>query len=286
MRKMRPQVRVRVWGLLGVLIALFIPLYSLVVRADLNLGSVHLLMGNPSQATASVANPTNYLLIKPQYALSYHQDRNLANWVSWQLNQSWLGTADRQNDFRPDAMLPKDWYKVRPSDYVGSGFDKGHLSPSEDRGNSINDNSATFLMTNMVPQAPDNNRVVWAKFEDYCRGLVKSGKELYIVAGASGSGGIGENGPMTLLKTKVTVPATMWKVVLILDRPGTSPNQVTEKISRTIAIVIPNEQGVKSKPWKTYQTSVDEVETLTGYDFFGNVLPSVQTVIEATVNGA
>lgn len=283
---MRLKIRVRAPWVLGALIALSIPLYSAIVCADLNYGSVHLLMGVPGGAVASVDHPTDYLLIKPQYALSYNRDRNLANWASWQLNKSWLGNAERQNDFRPDVTLPKEWYKVRPSDYIGSGFDKGHLNPSEDRGNSIDNNSATFLMTNMVPQAPDNNRVVWAKFEDYCRGLVENGKELYVVAGASGSGGRGEKGPMTLLKNKVTVPATMWKVVLVLDRPGTSPNQVTERMSHTIAIVISNEQGVKSKPWKVYQTSVDEVEKLTGYDFFGNVPQSVQKVIEPTVDGA
>ena len=283
---MRSKIRARAPWILGALIALSIPLYSVIARADLNYGSVHLLMGIPGAATASLDNPTDYLLIKPQYALSYNRDRNLANWASWQLNKSWLGNADRQNDFRPDVTLPKEWYTVRPSDYVGSGFDRGHLSPSEDRGNSINDNSATFLMTNMVPQAPDNNRVVWAKFEDYCRELVRNGKELYIVAGASGNGGIGEKGPMTLLKTKVTVPATMWKVVLVLDRPGMSPSQVTEKVSHTIAIVIPNEQGVKSKPWKAYQISVDDVEKLTGYDFFENIPQSAQKIIEATVDEA
>ena len=62
--------------------------------------------GNPSGATTSVNNPDNYLMVKPQYALSYNRSKGTANWVSWELNSSWLGHIDRQNDFRPDETLP------------------------------------------------------------------------------------------------------------------------------------------------------------------------------------
>ena len=182
------------WWTIGLLIALIIPLFTVIVRAtDLNYGSIHLLMGNPSNAMPMVENSSNYLMLKPQYALSYNRERNIPNWASWQLNQSWLGEAKRQDDFRSDPTLPSNWYRVRPTDYAKSGFDKGHVVSSEDRGKSDSDNSATFLMTNMIPQAPDNNRVVWAQFEEACRALAKQGKELYIVAGGSGFGGNGSN---------------------------------------------------------------------------------------------
>src|SRR5687768_1291300 len=62
--------------------------------------SVHLTMGNPSFATTDIANPLNYLMVKPQYALSYHRDRGTPNWVSWHLDKGWIGTAPRQDDFR------------------------------------------------------------------------------------------------------------------------------------------------------------------------------------------
>ena len=80
------------------------------------------------------------------------------------------------------------------------------------------------------------------------------------------------------------VPAKIWKVVLVIDRLGIAPKDVTQKVSRTIAIVVPNQQGVKSKPWKDYVTSVKEVEKLTGYDFFANLPKEVQQAIEAKVN--
>lgn len=275
----------KIWWTIGLLIPLIIPLYSVVVRAaDLNYGSIHLLMGNPSDATPSIENPSNYLMLKSQYALSYNRERNIPNWASWQLNQSWLGDAKRQDDFRSDSTLPTSWYRVRPLDYAKSGFDRGHVVSSEDRGKSDADNSATFLMTNMIPQAPDNNRVVWSQFEAVCRALAQQGKDLYIVAGSSGFGGNGSNGDMTLLNNKVIVPAKIWKVVLVVDRLGVAPKDVTQKVSSTIALIVPNQQGVKSKPWKEYTTSVDEVEKLTGYDFFSNLPKEVQQVIEAKVD--
>jgi endonuclease G, mitochondrial len=55
----------------------------------------NLLLGNPSNAATSVANIDNYLMVKPQFVLSYNSKTNTANWVSWQLNRSWIGTADR-----------------------------------------------------------------------------------------------------------------------------------------------------------------------------------------------
>jgi len=132
-------------------------------------GTANLTLGNPSKATEDVNNSDNYLMIKPQYALSYNRSQEIANWASWQLNQSWLGTVDRQNNFRPDDTLPEGWERATPSLYTGSGYDRGHIVPSADRTKSVEDNSATFLMTNMMPQAPDNNRKTWENLESYCR---------------------------------------------------------------------------------------------------------------------
>ena len=118
----------------------------------------HLTLGNPSGATTDPAQPTNYLLSKPQYALSYHRDRGIPNWVSWHLSTDWRGSAARQDDFRPDATLPAGWYQVQATSYTGFGFDRGHNCPSADRTSTVADNSATFLMSNMMPQAPRNNQ--------------------------------------------------------------------------------------------------------------------------------
>ena len=107
-------------------LSLLIPFSLVFVSTATAYASVHLEMGNPSGATSSTSNSTNYLMIKSQYALSYNNARRGANWVSWQLNRSWLGSAPRQNDFRPDSTLPSSWYRVSSSDYTGSGYDRGH----------------------------------------------------------------------------------------------------------------------------------------------------------------
>ena len=238
----------------------------------------NLLLGNPSNAAPSVAsNIDNYLMVKPQFVLSYNSKTKTANWVSWQLNRSWIGAADRQDNFRPDDSLPDAWYKVRPNDYTGSGYDRGHIAPSADRTRNEADNSSTFLMTNMMPQVPELNRGVWGDLEEYCRELVRAGKELYIVAGPVGKqGAIGKT-------EKIAVPAKTWKVIAVLDRQGLGIQGITAN-TRAIAVMMPNDASVKGKGWKSFRVSVKQVERETGLNFLSNVPPQVQQVIEGKVD--
>lgn len=235
----------------------------------------HLTMGNPSNATTNVGQPLNYLMEKPQYALSYNRDNGEANWVSWHLDNSWLGSAARQNDFRNDTTLPAGWYQVQSTDYSGSGFDRGHMCPSADRTITVAANSATFLMTNMIPQMPANNQITWANLETYCRTLVTQGNELYIISGGQGLQYFIANG-------HVAVPAQTWKVIIVLTNGTNDVGRVTTS-TRTIAVVMPNSGSIGSD-WRAYRTSVDQVEAITGFDFFSSVSPSIQNVIEATVD--
>jgi endonuclease G len=119
--------------------------------------------------------------------------------VSWHLDRSWLGTAERQDDFREDNSLLEGWHRVQPTDYSLSGFDRGHHVPSADRTKTVEDNSSTFLMTNIIPQAPNHNRQLWENLERYCRNLAEQGSELYIVMGSYGTGGTGSSGFMTTI---------------------------------------------------------------------------------------
>ena len=243
----------------------------------------HLTLGNPSGATPDPTHPTNYLLSKPQYALSYHRDRGIPNWVSWHLSPDWRGPAARQDDFRADNTLPAGWYLVTPSSYIGAGFDRGHNCPSADRTNTVADNSATFLMTNMMPQAPRNNQQTWANLEDYTRTFLTSGNEVYIICGSYGRGGTGTNGYMTTLDNgHVTVPARCWKVVVILPIGTDDATRITTS-TRVIAIDTPNDNAL-STTWGTYRTSVDAIEAATGLDLLSGVPAAIQQTIEAQVD--
>ena len=251
---------------------------------------VHLTMGNPSGATPDVEYPANYLMEKPEFALSYNRDRGTANWVSWHLSDEWTGFLGRVDTFRPDPAVPADWYRVGEFDYSGSGFDRGHLVPNADRNDhdAIPTNQATFLMTNMIPQAPDNNQGPWGDMEMYLRSLLPD-HELYIVAGGAGVGGEGSNGfAATIAGGRVTVPAYTWKVALVLPKMGGNDIARVDASTRTIAVIMPNRQGIRtgtSFGWQEWLTSVDQVEALTGYDFFANLPDAVENAIEAGVNG-
>jgi len=247
--------------------------------------SEHLVMGNPNSATADTSFPDNYLMMKLQYALSYNNSRRIPNWTSWHLDSTWRGSTSRQDDFRNDTTLPPGFNQVQGTDYSGSGFDRGHMCPSADRTSSVPDNSATFLMTNMVPQAPGNNQGPWAALENYLRTFLP-GSEIYIVSGGFGTGGTGSGGGTTnVLSTGVTVPAKTWKVALILPVGDNDVSRVDNN-TRTISVIMPNIDSIRPDQWQKYLATVDQVEALTGYDFFSNVAASTQNAFEAKLDVA
>jgi endonuclease G len=245
----------------------------------------NLALGNPSGAVANSSTyANNYLMTKTQYTMSYNNSKKTCNWVSWHLSSAWIGSAARQDDFRADATLPAGWVQVGATDFSGSGFDRGHMCPSADRTGSVTDNSATFLMTNMIPQSPNNNQITWANLENYCRTLVNAGNELYIISGPWGQGGTGSAGTKSTISTKsIVVPAYVWKIIVVLP-VGTSDLTRITTSTRVIAVWMPNTQTVNSQAWGYYRKSVDYIESQTGYNFLSNVSTTIQATIEAKVD--
>ena len=242
-------------------------------------------LGNPSGATASLNNADNYLMFKAQYTLSYNRSKSTANWVSWHLNKDWKGSAVRQDDFKADAAIPAAWGAVTPGDYTNTGFDRGHICPSDDRDASADDNSATFLMTNMLPQAPQNNRQTWRLLEEYGRTLVEQGNELYILAGGYGIGGSGSKGGITetIADGKIVVPSRVWKVMLVITNGGDDLNRINTS-TRIIAVDIPNTEASIGKKWHEYRVSVRDIEAKTGLNFFSKLPSATQNTIESRVD--
>jgi endonuclease G len=243
------------------------------------------LFGNPSAAKKETTSPDNYLVEKKQFVLAYNESKGISNWVSWHLEQSWVGNTKRQDDFRPDADLPNTYYKVSDGSYSGSGFDRGHLCPSGDRTSDVATNSATFVMSNMFPQAPDVNQMNWAKLEDYCRDLMFAGNELYIIAGGYGQGGTGNNGSVTktIDNGKVWVPSNCWKVVVIMPKGDDDFNRFTAS-NRVIAIDIPNKNSFGTKSWGDYRVSINDIEAKTKFDILSNLPQALQDQIEGGVD--
>ncbi len=242
----------------------------------------HLLLGNPSCATADTSMENNFLIVKKQYVVSYNNEKRLPNWVSWHVDTSWLGECTRKDFFRKDESLPTSWYHVCKEDYKGSGFDRGHLCPSADRTYCEEDNASTFLMTNIVPQSHFNNTKSWLGLENYCRKLIKEGYEVYTIAGVYGSGGIGNSGELQYqLGEGISIPSHLWKISLILEEGDNDIERINSYTS-IIAVWMPNTPESGGHPWYTYIVSVDWIEEKTGYDFFSSLPVSLQIEIEKT----
>lgn len=251
--------------------------------------SEHLTMGNPSKAKDDPADSENFLMVKPQYVLSYNKKTATPNWVSWHLSKDWLGKLGRTDKFRPDDTLPAAWFRVTQKSFAGTGFDRGHMCPSGDRTNDRDDNSATFLMTNMVPQSPRNNRQTWMHLEKYSRELVtEDGDELYIIAGPSGVGGRGKNGFKARIvdkatRERITVPNATWKVIMVLPEKNGNDVKRVSADTRVIAVIMPNSDAIETD-WREYRVSVRDVEDLTGFDFFSEVSNEIQDAIETDID--
>jgi endonuclease G, mitochondrial len=239
-------------------------------------GNRNLLLGNPSGAVHDLSQPTNYLIERPQYALSYNRDRGIPNWVSWQLTQQDLGEAKRSNVFVADTTLPEGWYRVTTDDYTGSGYDRGHVTPSADRTATQTDNEATFILTNILPQAPDNNRNTWENLESLSRDLVQKGHVLYIIAG-----GDGDNG--TIAEGKIAVPRYTWKIIVVMPKGESDVTRITAD-TPVIAVRIPNALNEKLGDWDEYRATVASIEEATGYHFFTNLPPDIQSALKSRID--
>lgn len=254
-----------------------------VVSATLD---ANLFLGNPSDATASILHPDNYLLDKTYYAVSYNNETGAANWVSWRLTSADLGTAPRKPEFDPDDTLPINLKHIVTRDYVGSGFDRGHLCPHGDRSASLAESYATFCMTNIIPQGHRLNEGIWNDQERYLQNLARSGHRLYIVAGPLGSGGVGGASlRKTIAGGRVTVPAMCWKIAVVTDETGGADDltRITAA-TRVIAVLIPNDDTALRYPWSGYRVMPSAIEQKTGLHFFSRLPAEVRAKLEAKVD--
>lgn len=232
------------------------------------------------------------ILSREQYIVSYNKFKRTPNWVAWKLEAENFGSSGRTNEFNIDSDLEtyfrvnaKNFSAVTHTEYKGSCFDRGHQTPSADRTDTKENNSVTFLMSNMTPQTPYLNRIIWAHLEQYTRDLVqKQGKKAYVIAGPVYDQNFGSIGP----KKDILVPSKHFKIIYILEaheEPG-DINANTE----TITVLMPNTLEDGSKPmdntaalckplkplvpgksdkndWMKYKTTLANIEKLTGITF-------------------
>ena len=138
-------------------------------------------------------------------------------------------------------------------------------------------------MTNMIPQAPDCNRNIWKKLEEYERNLAQKGNELYIFAGGLGKGGTGNSGyfeGILIDQGEILVPQYCWKIILVLPEGDDDFNRVTQD-SQVIAVCIPNKQGCQEAgSWNAYTCTIDYLEEQLSMDFFELLPDEIEAALE------
>ena len=203
-----------------------------------------------------------------RYTLWYDTLYRQAAWTAHTLTASDVenDNAQRKNNFTVcHVARSKGWPYASSDDYTNTGYDRGHLVPSADRVTSQPENDATFRLSNVAPQSPRLNRVLWNNLEATLRRLTQRFDTLWIVTGSELKPGlprIGRNG--------VGVPEYFFKAILA---------QEGDKY-RAIAFVVPNREEIDGTFW-AYAVSVDEAERLSGIDFFPGLPDVLETRIES-----
>lgn len=199
------------------------------------------------------------------YTVSYNHDMRNPNWVAWVLTKDHTtGAAKRKDfDFEDDEDMPSP--VGTKADYYNTGYDRGHMCPAGDCHWSVEAMQDCFLMTNMCPQNNNLNRGIWNTIEQQCRTWAEKYGKIYIVCGPVYL----NKQHRRLGKNKVVVPEAFFKVVLCME--GTP---------KAIGFICRN-QSQKGKKKTDFVNTVDDVERITGYDFFSQLPDNVEDKVES-----
>lgn len=220
---------------------------------------------HPSEAVvlkdvAKVSSNTNFFLFPEQtknqivhysqFSLSYNENAEQADWVAYRLYPNSINRkTKRKNNFRSDLKIVTSSASLE--DYKGSGYDRGHLAPARAMSYNQQSMSESFLMSNISPQKPSFNRGVWKKLENQVIRWSNLSDSLYVVTGPvldSPLGSIGVN--------NVVIPRVYYKVIMKFSN---------NKIS-AIGFLLENKKT--NKKIINFSTSIDNIESITGLNFF------------------
>ena len=194
------------------------------------------------------------------YSHTYRQ----AIWTAYILSADNLQSKQvkRQNRFLVDPMVK--WNPVHPRDYSKTGYDKGHLAPAADMTYSVETMKNSFFMSNITPQTPGCNRGIWKRIEHTVREWTLREQNLCIVTGP-----IFKKSYKKMGKGEIPVPHAFYKVVFDMTPPH-----------KMIGFIVPNEAS--KKHISKFVVSVNEVERITGLDFFSDLEDALEKELERT----
>ncbi len=242
----------------------------------------------PSESdTVRMPVPNAYILTVPAipdhaYVLTNTDGRFISYYVPEKRQPAWVAYVltrdeakkkgvERSDKFvRDREVLQRGWICAEDADYKRSGYDRGHLVPSADRDDSARENRATFLYSNIAPQRPRVNRYVWKDLESQVRRWAIMYDSLCVVTG----GVLKESGkPVKVIgPNRIAVPEYFYKVLLAKYRGK----------YYAVGFIVPNTDDADSD-FKRYTVPVDQVETVTGIDFFPALPDSIEREAERAV---
>jgi endonuclease G len=208
------------------------------------------------------SSTTNQIVKHEFFTLSYNEKYEQAEWVAYELKESYL----KNSNFKRPFFIEDPKVKTGSADwrnYKNSGFDKGHLCPAGDMEFAFNAYNDTFFTSNISPQLHAFNGGIWNRLEQKVRYWAAKYDGIYVV-----TGGVLEPSLQTIGKEKVSVPKYFYKV--LLDN--------SEGKFKMIAFLVPNAQS--NALLYDFVVSVDRIEKLTGIDFFPKLEDRTENQLE------
>ena len=215
---------------------------------------------------APLRGKSEIVLNRKGYIVSYNKDNKIPNWVAWHLTaEHAYGLIKRYGGYQEDKEVPEP--RATKDDYKNTKWSHGHMCPAGDNKWNEKAMKESNLLTNICPQDRSLNSGLWNRIEQDCRKWAKKYGGIYIVCGPVLLNRYHE----TIGKNKVVVPEAFFKVILRLKPEP-----------KAIGFIVRNNEGTKKRDH--YINSVDEVERITGIDFFPTLPDDIENKVETYSN--
>ena len=212
--------------------------------------------------------PTREQLIDhTAFRISYNASRCIPNWVAYELTKKeTYGDVERTDYFDVDPSI--SGRQARFSDYSHTGYDRGHMAPAGDMKWNEDAMEECFYLTNICPQNHTLNKGDWNDLEMKCRDWARRYGRAWIVTGPI----VSSKTPKTISSRNIVVPDAFFKAVMV-----PSGNRY-----KAAGFVMQNTAG--SQPYSDCICTIDELENLTGIDFFYALPDDVEDGMEQNLD--
>ena len=220
------------------------------------------------------------------YTHLYDKGTYSSLWTAYPLYASTTGGSRSESwAANPSSNIPESsqintWKGSYGVSYGSTIYARGHQIPDADRSNNATMQAQTYYATNLVPQIQDKfNGGIWMNLENALRNAIPASDTLYVVTGVTfktvgGNESITYIRPQNDTKKECPVPNYFWKVVMKVKRNGSTVTSAS-----TVGFWFEHKQYTDT--YDQHAVSVDQIEELTGFDFFVNLPDVVESAAES-----